>query len=326
MRDVPQPRIRPWTPPDYEVDADGKVVGAEPGEPHNWGRWGDDDERGTANLFTPERIVEAAALIRTGKRFGLGLPIGGVETPTHRQAPLHYFRGTAGDTVLDDSSAGVLQVSDDWVTMALQATTQVDGLAHFGADHLLYNGYWAGLVASRSGARRLGIHHLADGLVGRAVLLDVARHLDVDALEAGQAIDADQLEATARAQGVEVKVGDVVLVRTGWMDAWFEGEAQVGREPGVSKAALPWLADRDVAMVATDTPAVEPLPAEEGGPPLAFHVGALRDLGLLLGELFDLAELAADCADDGVYEAFFVASVLPVVGGAGSPANPLVLK
>lgn len=326
MRDVPDQQLQPWTPPSYEVDPNGKVVGGGgPREPNNWGRWGAEDQRGTTNLLTPERVADAAQLVRTGKRFSLGLPIGGPPTPGFRPAAEHLFSATTGDKVLGE----FIQYSDDWVVMNTQATTQLDGLAHFGAKDLLYNGYWAGVVTATSGARRLGIHHQAEGVVGRGVLLDVARHLSKERLEPGFAIDGDLLADTAAQQGVEVRAGDILLVRTGHLGWWFELEDRssfVGTDPGLSPRCIPWLAERDVAMVATDTLAVEVLPPEEGMPPLALHVGALRDLGLLLGELFDLDDLAADCAEDRVYECFFVAAPLPVVNGVASPLNPLALK
>lgn len=329
MRQVPEPPLRPWEPPPYRVGADGKVEGAEPGQPNNWGRWGEADQRGTANLLTPERVAAAAALVRTGKRFALGLPIGAIETPGHRGAPLHLFGWAASDRVLGDRTPAGLPISDDYIVMALQASTQLDGLAHVGAGDVLYNGYWAGLVTARSGARRLGVHHLAEGVVGRAVLLDVARHLGAERLEDGYGIGPDLLDAVARAQGVEVGPGDILLVRTGWLGWWLslEDRSHVGHgEPGVSSRAIPWLAERDVAMVATDTTAVEPMPVEQGQPPLGLHVAALRDLGMVLGELCDLDALAEDCARDGTYEGFFVAAPMPVVGGAGSPINPIVFK
>jgi kynurenine formamidase len=323
MRDVPDPPLRPWDPPSYRVDSEGKVVDAAPGTPNNWGRWGDDDQRGTFNLFTPERIAAAAALIRTGKRFSLGLPVGGPPMPGYRSPPLHFFNATTGDIVLGERG---IQYSDDYVVMALQATTQLDGLAHVGADDLLYNGFWAGLVTARSGARRLGVHHQADGIVGRAVVLDVARHVGTEPLEMGFAIGPDLLDETAAAQGVSVGAGDVLLVRTGLLGWLLEGNSVHRTEPGLSPRCAPWLAEHDIAMVATDTLGVEVLPPEEGQPPLGLHVSALRDLGLLLGELLDLDELAADCAADGVYECFFVAAPMPVVNGVGSPINPIAIK
>ena len=319
MRDVPDSRIKAWSPPTYEVDATGKVVGAVPGKPNNWGRWGEDDQRGCFNLLTPERVAAATGLARTGKRFSLALPIGGGPTPGYRPPPLHLFSNTTGDFVLGD---GRLQYSDDYVVLALQATTQLDGFGHVGGGDVLFNGFWAGLVTATSGARRLGVHKLADAIVGRAVLLDVARHQGVERLEPGFAVEADLLAAVADAQQVSVGTGDILLVRTGHLGWLLAGNAS-NDAPGLSFRALPWLHERDVAMVACDNLAVEVLPAEGA---LPFHVGALRDLGLMLGELFDLDALAADCAADNVYEMLFVASPLPVVNGVGSPLNPICIK
>lgn len=328
MRKIPDAPLQPWRPPEYTVDGEGKVEGARAGEHNNWGRWGETDQRGTANLLTPERVAAAAALARTGKRFSLGLPIGGPATPGYRAEPLHLFESTTGDKVLGEQG---LQYSDDYIVMNLQATTQIDGLSHFGAGGRLYNGYWAGVVTSHSGAKRLGVHNVADGIVGRGVLLDVARNHGGERLPAGFVIGPDELDATVAAQGVEVGAGDVLMVRTGWLGWWLDQAAGgerpgYGDLPGVSPRCVPWLAERDVAFLATDTLAVEVVPPEEGLPPMALHVGALRDLGLFLGELFDLDELAADCAADGVYECFIVAAPLPVVNGVGSPLNPIAIK
>ncbi|HEY3833741.1 MAG TPA: cyclase family protein [Acidimicrobiia bacterium] len=333
MRDLPDAPFGGWTPPDYTVDADGKVVGAQPGTPNNWGRFGALDQIGTANLCTPERVAAAARLVRTGKRFTLGLPIGRPTPGGYRAEPLHMYRFAAGDGVLGGGLGGrSFQTSDDYIVMALQASTQVDGFGHVGGDHTLYNGFWAGLVTAAAGARRLGMHKLAaQGIVGRGVLLDVARHLGVDRIDGGFGIGADELEGTARAQGVEVAPGDIVLVRTGqvgWKTEQAPGSeaANTRSEPGISVRAIPWLADHDVTMVAIDTAACEVVPPEPDVPFLTFHVAALRDLGLLIGELFDLDELADDCAADGVWEGMFVASPMPVVGASGSPINPIVMK
>ncbi|MCZ7527670.1 MAG: cyclase family protein [Acidimicrobiia bacterium] len=304
-------------------------MGAVPGEPSNWGRWGDGDQLGTTNLLTAERVAAAARLVRTGRRFPLGLPIGGPPTPGYRPAPLHLQAVTAGDSVLGDGGRDGFCASDDYVVMALQASTQLDGFGHVGAGATLYNGFWSGLVTTRSGARRLGIHHLAAGIVGRGVLLDVARHAGLDELAPGTALGAEELAATADAQGVEVGPGDALLVRTGWLGRRLVEGRPVGPgggEPGLSDRAVPWLAGRDVVLVATDTMTCEVVPPEPGTPMLTFHARALRDLGMLLGELFDLDELAADCAADGVYEFFFAAMPMPVVGGVGSPVNPLAVK
>ena len=139
--------------------------------------------------------------------------------------------------------------------------------------------------------------------------------------------------STARptAQGLDARPGDIVLVRTGHV-GWKLGLAPTDpaaasrHEPGISTRAIPWLHDHDVAMIATDTAACSVVPPEPGDEFLTWHVAALRDLGLLVGELFDLDELAADCAADGVYDGLFVAAPMPIVGASGSPLNPLVIK
>jgi kynurenine formamidase len=326
VRDVEDQPLTPWDPPTYHVDGDGKVEGAEPGTPNNWGRWGPLDQRGTANLLTPERIAAAGRLIRTGRRFSLALPIGTDQlNPGTRDAPRHIVNRSLADAVAGDM---VLEIesSDDLIILPLQATTQLDAHAHFAHSHFLYNGFWAGLVTGRSGARRLGIHHQSQGVVGRGVLLDVGRIAELDPFDG--VIGPELLEATAAAHGVHVQPGDILLVRTGWLGAWI-GDPDVRRRrrnAGLSLDTIEWLAAADVAMVAADNRTVETVPGPAGHPPLPFHTAALRDLGLLVGELFDLDQLAVDCAADGVHEFFFAAMPLPVVNAVGSPLNPVAVK
>jgi kynurenine formamidase len=150
-------------------------------------------------------------------------------------------------------------------------------------------------------------------------------------VEPGFPIGPDELDGAAAAQGVAIGAGDIVLVHTGHISwklglAPTDAAARSRHEPGIGLGAIPWLHDHDVAMIATDTAACQVVPAESGDPFLTWHVAALRDLGLLVGELFDLHELAADCVADGVSEGFFVAAPMPVVGASGSPLNPIVIK
>ena len=326
MREVPDVRFGPWTLPSIEIDADGKLIGAIPGTPNNWGRWGPQDQRGTLNLLTAERVARATTLVRRGARFSLGMPIG-PSSPAGRAAPLHLFRYTASDSIVNDPGmVPGMAISDDYIVMALQGTTQLDALCHFGADQCLYNGYWVGAVTAASGARRLGIHHWRDGVVGRGVLLDVARHLSVDCIEPGTAIGPDLLDAVARAQQVGIEPGDILMLRTGFVGSCFRtGQVDMVSAGGISGTTIPWLADHDVAMVGADNPAVETV-SNPDETLLSLHTGALRDLGLPLAELLDLDALADDCAADGIYEFFVVISPLPLVNGAGSPINPIAIK
>lgn len=328
MREVEECEFAGWVPPQYTVDSNGKVVGARPGTPNNWGRWGESDQRGTANLLTAERARRAAALVRTGETISLGLPVGrGVVQPGTRPPVEHLFLRTPGDHLLGDPGPAGVQSADDLVVLPLQASTQLDGHGHVADGDVLYNGFWAGLVTARSGARRLGIHHQAPGIVGRGVLLDVGRVHGTDPHET--AIDSAMLEATAAAHGVEVGPGDILLVRTGYLSRWFAApqERRRRRQSGLTAETIGWLAQRDIAMVAADNAAVEAVPDPAGGRgALPFHIAALRDLGLLLGELFDLDALARACAADGRYEFLFTAAPLPLINAVGSPLNPLVLR
>lgn len=341
MRDVPDLELSPWEPPAYVVDAGGKVVGGAPGPINNWGRWGDADQRGTTNLLTPERALAAAALVRTGKHFALGVPVGGLASPSHRSEPLHLFQVATGDAVL---TGAPIDGADDYVVMALQGTTQLDGLAHVGRGNLMYNGFWSGLVTAGTGARRLGIHQMGGGLVGRGVLLDVARAEGGRWLEPGFPITAAVLDRTADQQGVEVRAGDILFVRTGTVTHWYDRfggrvapfqrvgnetarrDLLDGPEAGLAWDTVEWLHDHDVAVLGVDNLAAECRPAEEGHEWIDFHVAALRDLGLPLAEVVDLDDLAADCAEDGVWEGQCVLSILPVVGAVGSPLNPIFVK
>jgi kynurenine formamidase len=325
VRDVPEVPVSNWDPPAYKVDAAGKVVGVSPGTPNNWGRWGADDQRGTANLLTTERVAAAAKLVRSGKQFGLGTPIvaRGGSRPGPRPQPIHLWAAAAGDGVLNGMP---VSGSDDWIVMALQGSTQLDGLAHVSMQDTMYNGFWAGLVTASGGARRLGLHNCGDGVNGRGVLLDVARHVGSDPLERGFQIGPDLLDATAAAQSVAIEAGDLLFVRTGFLGDHLANPMHGPGEPGLDDFCITWLHEHDIAVVAADNTAVQFVHPEPGGTSFRFHLATLRDLGLYLGEVLDLDALAADCAADGVYEGFCVTSTLPVVGSVGSPINPTFIK
>ena len=186
----------------------------------NWGRWGDDDERGTVNLVTPERLVAAAALVRQGKVFDLGIPFdeNGPQPGGGRINPVHLMSQT-GDTQV---FPGGFKYADDYIFMPLQGATQWDSLAHVYYDDQLYNGFPASDVTV-VGAFHDTIDKIAKGVAGRGVLLDIARLKGVDWLEAGYVITPDDLEAAMAAQGgVEVGPGDILVFRTGWRRFFLE--------------------------------------------------------------------------------------------------------
>jgi kynurenine formamidase len=235
---------------------------------------------------------------------------------------------THGVEVDREGNTGAMQWSDDYVVMPLQAATQWDGLAHVYYDDVLYNGVPSSAI-SAAGAARNSIDKIASGIAGRGVLIDVARHRGVDWLEAGDAVVPVELEEVARAQGVEVGAGDVLLVRTGWWTRLVTEHSRrtiLAAEPGLGIECAEWLYEREVAAVAVDNHTVEALPNEHPGTNYPLHLVLIRDMGMTLGEWFDLDALAADCASDGVYEFFFAAPPLKVTGAVGSPVNPLAIK
>jgi len=293
----------------------------------NWGRWGAEDQRGTVNFITPEKIRQGAACVRRGQVFSLGLNFG-ADGPQIGQGgrvnPQHLM--TATDGLVYPTSP--FRYCDDVVVMGLQCATQWDSLAHVHYDGQLYNGFPAASITP-AGASKNSITAQAAGIAGRAVLLDLARVQGVERLAAGYAITPADLEAAESQLGVRADSGDVLLIRTGHINVFKVEADRVGymrTMPGLGLACAEWLHQRQVAAVATDTNAVEVIPFEDPANPLPFHMVAIRDMGLTLGEMFDLEELAADCAADGVYEMFFSAPPLRVSGAAGSPLNPLAIK
>jgi kynurenine formamidase len=212
--------------------------------------------------------------------------------------------------------------------MGTQTSTQLDGLAHVAEDDTMYNGYWAGLVTASGGAKRLGVHTLGGGILGRGVLLDIARHLDVPCVTPDTVIGPDLLDDALAATGLTLGPGDILLVRTGVLASWDGAAGSLGLSPqaGLDASAAAWIAERDIVLVGADNSAVEKLDASQDSWHIPFHTAALRDLGLPLAELLWLDDLAGECARDGRAEFMFIAQPLPIVGGAGSPLNPMAVR
>ena len=297
----------------------------------NWGRWGADDERGALNYVTDEKRRRAAGLVRRGRTFSLSIPVEGGRGPQRglggRINPLHFMTATGCDPSGPVDLGHGCRYTDDFLAMTVQGGTQWDALCHIFYDGKLYNGHPASAVTSR-GAARNGIEKVHADFVTRGVLLDVAREKGVDCLERGYAITAADLEAAERTQGVAVESGDVLLVRTGQMSTvvgFRDWSAFHGTEAGLHWETAEWLHEREVAAVAADNSMVEASGVLEGVV-IPFHMLALCKLGIHLGEFWYLEELADDCADDGVWEFLLVAQGLPIVGGTGTPVNPLALK
>ncbi len=292
-------------------------------ETTNWGRWGEDDERGALNLLTPEVVKAAAGSIRTGRVYPLGIPI------QAEGVPLMDYRGKPMRLTLQDSTdVGIYDqygckpgtgAHEDVMVFASHTTSHMDALIHVYEDERHYNGVPSGAMRAQSGATKLGIEKVG-GFAARAVLLDMVRYFgDPDWVEPGRNITGEDLAGACEAQGVEVRAGDVVLIRTGYLQMWYEKRDEVGfGQPGIGFDAADWLAARDVVAVGSDNAAVEVIPFEENDF-LGVHKVLLVRRGIYLIEFLDLSQPAAGEA----WEGLLAVAPLKVTGATGSPVNPI---
>jgi kynurenine formamidase len=305
---------------------------ATPGAPpeSTWGVFGSDDGIGCLNFLTPAGVVEAARLVQTGKVFRLDAKLGFATPPLFGRAAMSHRVVPLGPVAHDD-------MLEQFNT---QEGSQWDGLGHVGHPRLerFYNGVTAAEI--RSGNQKLGIHHWSNKVVGRAVLIDAFSFRQTQ----GQSVSPfekdvytlEELQGALSAQRVTLKPGSILLVRTGWMEAYQkcspDQKAAMApidkiRATGIeaTRRIAAWLWDNQVAAIGTDCPAVESLPMQFGDETL-LHYRALPLLGLPLGELFVLAPLAEDCKLDGRYEFMLVSAPLHVEGGIASPPNAVAIK
>ncbi len=273
--------------------------------------------------------------MRRGETFSLSLPFdndGPQNGWKRRVNPVHTMTSTGMDTAEIMGLPHGLSVADDCVFMPLQCSTQWDGLGHVFDHGIGWNNRVAARTVTSEGDLATGIEHVAEPMISRGVLLDVGRVLADGELPDGYAITPDDLDATIAAQGATSSVGrgDILLVRTGQLTRVRRGTGwgtyAGGPAPGLSFTTAEWLHAREIAAVATDTWGVEVRPNEFPNSMQPLHQVLLPHVGLLLGEMWDLDRLAADCAADGTYEFLLAAQPLPFTGAVGSPVNPIAVK
>jgi kynurenine formamidase len=292
----------------------------------NWGRWGADDERGTLNLITPERIVEAAQLVRRGALFDLGIALDstGPQALAGRMNPVRLM----SESGADQDYPGGIKWADDYVFMPLQAGSQWDAFGHVWYDGQLYNGFPESAI-SPHGAKHCSINAFAKGIVGRGVLLDLAAHKGVDWLDGGYVITTSDLEEAIEAHHLRIQSGDILCIRTGWRKKFIvEQDAAIWMqsEPGLGIATMQWIRDQDLGALCMDNWGIEVIPNEDPDITNPIHCVLLRDIGIPLGEILDFEELATDCHTDNNYEFLFCGPPLKFTGAVGSPINPIAMK
>ncbi|MCW3068559.1 MAG: cyclase family protein [Solirubrobacterales bacterium] len=286
-----------------------------------------DRDLGTLDRSTPEQVVDAAGLVRDGTVLPLNLSLTELAPPLFgREQARHEIFATDRNT-LDDRIDGFYP----------QGSSQWDGLRHVRAREFgFFGGIDEDFAAGVDGI--LGIEHWARrGIVGRGVLLDLVAHREqlgrsYDPLGA-EAIEADELREIVDAQRLQLRMGDVICVRTGWIDAYRELDAgaraalaEDARASGLagSEDMARFLWDSGAIAVAADNPTLEVAP---GDPAVgSLHRRLIPMLGFVVGELLDLGALASLCASDSRWEFMFVAVPLNLPGGVGSPANAVAIR
>ena len=303
--------------------------------PTNWGKWGADDEVGALNYLTADEVMRGVRHIQKGEVFTLqrligdpkGDPVWPGRTPAERTQILDEASWDSADA---PQFPGGLHYADDKINAFLQGSTQYDALGHVWFDGKIWNGYDARTTVG--GMDKASVEPIAQrGVVGRGILLDMARFRGKNALDTGETFTHEDLLECAKAQGVTIEKRDILIVRTNFLTLFHEqGEAfyEGFNEPGLvySPELVQWFADMEIPNLVTDTIANEVTMDPNNGVALVLHSALMRNLGVTLTEIADLEQLAADCAEDGVYAFLYVAAPLKVAKAAGTPVNPVVIK
>ena len=284
----------------------------------NWGRWGPEDELGTLNLITDDTRRAATRLVEDGVSVSMALDLN-----TQRDA----LNTNPFEQTLTTSRFTEHEVAGDVYRVQYHgfAHSHVDGLPHFAHDGRMYNGFpVSGLT--ESGAEKLGIQNLRNGIVTRGVLVDMPRHRGVDYLEPGTALTVQDLEAWEQATGIRIGSGDVLLIRTGRWEAVRQlGQWNfVARAAGAHASIAQWLKARDVAVIGSDGVS-DAMPSGVDGLANPLHELVIVGLGMPILDNLDLDAAASEAARRERWEFLFVGAPLRVRGGTGSPLNPLAI-
>ncbi len=297
---------------------------------HSWhpSKYGPDDELGSLNLLSPDKVKQAARLIKTGKTYSLGV-VTGSKSPAYppRQYSMTILQ-------LDDGMGTPLGTNratgnDDLMNIWMGIGSQIDGLGHMGIDHVYYNGNKASDFVHPTGLKKMGTHKLPP-MVTRGVLLDMTQQFsdlpgvtETGMLPAGTAFNSAEIKAAVKAQGVTIGSGDVVLFHTGWLaKADTAPQDFMAGEPGLGIDGAKYLASLDVMAVGADSWAVEVLPGEIEGELFPVHPELLAKNGIYILENMNTHELQADAA----WEFMFVLGQPKFEGAVQAVINPVAIR
>jgi len=286
-------------------------------------QWGADDQIGAANLITPESVLAATELVKKGETVPLGIVI-------DPQMPAFPPRGMMMQIVQPGQQSGRFRTEFGWDITYLDDVAQlwwgtgpqIDGLGHLGERDVYYNCNKGVDFADISGLKKLGIHQIPP-LVGRGVVIDMAKHFGVEHMASGQAFGSDDIKAAAKEQGVEIQKGDIVLFHTGWTDAMLDSDptAWVSGEPGINNEGAVYIASLSPIAVGADTWGLDVVPPPEGDKVFYAHVTFLKENGIYILETMDTGRLV----EKGVNEFMFVLGAARMKGAVQMMINPVAL-
>ncbi len=287
-------------------------------------KWGPDDEIGAANLITPESVLAASKLVKTGKTYNLGIVI---DSGTPAFPPRSMSISILQPNQISTSGLGPTKTTynDDIFTGWLGIGPQIDGLGHIGVDHIYYNGHKDSDFAKADGLKKLGIEKLPP-FVTRGVVLDMAAYFGVDIIKEGTPYTREDIEGAEKKQGVEIRKGDVVLFHSGWLNLLDGAKPDPKRfgavEPGLGKTGAEYLVEKEIVAVGADTWGVEAVPFEEGVGVFEVHQILIPKNGIFILENMDSRELVKDEA----WEFMFVLGATRIRGAVQMMINPTAIR
>lgn len=287
-------------------------------------KWGATDEIGAANLITPQSVLQAAKLIKTGKTYNLGIVVD-AKTPAFPPRTMSVAVLQPNQVSTTGLGPTKMTYNDDILMGWLGIGPQIDGLGHIGVDHVYYNGFVDKDFAKADGLTKLGVEKLPP-MVARGVLVDMAGYYGVDMVHEGTAYTKKDIVQATKKQGVEIRQGDVVLFHSGWLNLLDGKNADhkryVSTEPGLGKSGAKYLASKNVVAVGADTWGLEAVPFEKGAGIFEVHQILIPKNGIYILENIDTRAMVKDRA----WEFMFVLGPARVRGAVQMIVNPIAIR
>ncbi|MEL6874447.1 MAG: cyclase family protein [Pseudomonadota bacterium] len=292
------------------------MVAPAAAEDHAKSPYGPDDTIGAANNLSPDGVLAASKLVKTGKTYPLGV-ITGRDSPAYpgRAYDIEVFP-------IPEGGANKVTGHDDRLVSHVGIGSQLDGLGHIGVDKVHYNGITAEEIFDPKGLKKLGTEHVPP-IVTRGVLIDIAAHRGVAQLAPMASFGSAEIQAAAKAQGVTIGKGDVVLFHTGWLAKAEEDPAvYIGQQPGINAEGAKYLAELGVVAVGADSAALETMDFGTDGTAFPVHAMLLAHYGVYILETMNTADLARDKA----WEFMFVLGQPRFAGSVQAVINPIAIR